>query len=99
MFTKRKPIANKKDMVGVITSLSEPTVLEILVQASVFQALQAAQKRDMRTKKWTSNNSNSSSNNNNNDDNNRNRNSSNNNSIAKKKTRRRRRRAFLIRRM
>ena len=97
MFPKRKTIANKKDMVGVIAPLSEPTVLEILVQASVFQALQAAQKRDMRTKKWTSNNSNSSNNNNNN--NNRNRNSSNNNSIAKKTTRRRRRRAFLIRRM
>ena len=92
MFTKRKPIANKKDVVGVITPLSEPTVLEILVQASVFQALQAAQKGDMRTTKWTSKNSNSSNNN-------RNRKSSNNNSIAKKTTKRRVRRAFLIRRM
>ena len=66
MFTKRKPIAKKRDVVGVITPLSEPTVLEILAQASVFQAVQAAQKKDMRTKKWTSKNSNSSNNNNNN---------------------------------
>ena len=88
---KKKDDCKQKGVVGVITPLSEPTVLEILVQASVFQALQAAQKGDMRTKKWTSNNNNSN--------NNRNRNSSNNNSIAKKTTKRRVRRAFLIRRM
>ena len=50
----------KRGVVGIITRLSEPTVLEILVQASVFQALQAAQKGNMRTKMWASSNSNKS---------------------------------------